>query len=165
MKKENKGITLVALVITVIVLLILAGTAISIAINGGDIFSKSTQAKDEWNEKVAEEETTIQNIIDMMDDVTSPKTFTWTGHNRNEGPVTLEFTSGMTWGQWIESDFNPYKSGGYQFAVDDFEGLIGCNGFMICGSDEVPTSDTEYTHGGIFDNHPIVAGAEYWYYD
>lgn len=36
-KGENAGITLIALVITVIVLLILAGTAISIAVNGNPI--------------------------------------------------------------------------------------------------------------------------------
>ena len=45
----NKGITLIALIITVIVLLILAGTAISIAMNGGDIFGKATTAREEWN--------------------------------------------------------------------------------------------------------------------
>ena len=33
-RKTNEGITLIALIVTVVVLLILAGTAISIAING-----------------------------------------------------------------------------------------------------------------------------------
>ena len=63
MKVSKRGITLIALIITVIVLLILAGTAVSIAINGGDIFNKATEAKEGWNAKVAEEE---QNIIETL---------------------------------------------------------------------------------------------------
>ena len=55
-KNENKGITLIALIITVIVLLILAGTTVSISINGGHIFGRATTAKEAWNEKVVEEE-------------------------------------------------------------------------------------------------------------
>lgn len=65
MKKEN-GITLIALIITVIILLILAGTAISIAINGGDIFGKASQARAEWNEAVAEEESELNKYIRMV---------------------------------------------------------------------------------------------------
>ena len=59
MKRDERGITLIALIITVIVLLILAGTAISIAINGGDIFSKASTARDQWNASVADEENKI----------------------------------------------------------------------------------------------------------
>ena len=49
MINENRGITLIALVITVIILLILAGTAVTIGVNGGDLFSKTEKAKDKWN--------------------------------------------------------------------------------------------------------------------
>ena len=55
MKKQNKGITLIALVITVIVLLILAGAAVSIGLNEEDVFNRANKAKTEWNSKVAEE--------------------------------------------------------------------------------------------------------------
>ena len=61
--KANKGITLIALIITVIILLILAGTAISIAINGGDIFGKATDTREKWNKKVTEEESSITNTL------------------------------------------------------------------------------------------------------
>ncbi len=44
MLKEQKGITLVALIITIIVLLILAGVTISFAIGDGSIFNKSKNA-------------------------------------------------------------------------------------------------------------------------
>ena len=72
---KNKGITLIALIITVIVLLILAGTAISIAINGGDIFSKANNAKSEWNRAVNDEETQINNMYKILKDYTERR---WT---------------------------------------------------------------------------------------
>ena len=56
MKRNERGITLIALIITVIVLLILAGTVITIAISGGNIFSKAEDAVSQYNEKVKEEE-------------------------------------------------------------------------------------------------------------
>ena len=72
MKEKNKrGITLVALVITVIVLLILAGTAISIAINGGDLFTKASDTRNTWNNAVATEETEINSALAILNTIPS----------------------------------------------------------------------------------------------
>ena len=43
-QKEEKGITLVALIITVVVMLILAGVAISAIVGGEGLFSKVREA-------------------------------------------------------------------------------------------------------------------------
>ena len=67
MLKEQKGITLIALVITIIVLLILAGTAVTIALSGDDIFSRGNQAKTEWNEKVNEENKLNEVLHNALD--------------------------------------------------------------------------------------------------
>ena len=45
LSKDNKGITLVALVITIIILLILAGVAIS-SLMGSGLFNKAIESKD-----------------------------------------------------------------------------------------------------------------------
>ena len=45
MMKGQKGITLVALIITIIVMLILVGVTISVALNGG-LFTKAGEARD-----------------------------------------------------------------------------------------------------------------------
>ena len=52
--KKNKGITLVALVITIVVLLILAGISISALTNTG-IFGKAIQSKEKSEESQEEE--------------------------------------------------------------------------------------------------------------
>ena len=46
MKNSNKGITLIALVVTIIVLLILAGISISMVIAENGIINKATEAKE-----------------------------------------------------------------------------------------------------------------------
>ena len=58
MLKENKGITLVALVVTIIVLLILAGVTISLVLSQNGIFTKAQEAKSATN--VAEVKQAIQ---------------------------------------------------------------------------------------------------------
>ena len=57
--KEEKGITLVALVVTIIVLLILAGVTISLALNNTGIITRTKSAANSWNEGVANEQTAM----------------------------------------------------------------------------------------------------------
>ncbi|MBR6034213.1 MAG: hypothetical protein IKP28_05735 [Clostridia bacterium] len=59
---NKKGITLIALVITVIVLLILAGVAISIGLGGDGLFEKTNSTVKKWNAKVEEEDNTINEM-------------------------------------------------------------------------------------------------------
>ena len=57
--KEEKGITLVALVVTIIVLLILAGVAISLSIGNNGLFSRTKSASEVHLEKSATEKLEI----------------------------------------------------------------------------------------------------------
>ncbi len=66
MRTKERGITLIALVITVIVLLILAGAAVSIGLNESDVFSKANTAKEDWNAKVEQEETSIRTALSYI---------------------------------------------------------------------------------------------------
>lgn len=63
MLKKEKGITLVALVVTIIILLILAGVTITIALSDNGLFQKSKKAVNTW--KDAE-----RNEVEVMNDVT-----------------------------------------------------------------------------------------------
>jgi len=55
-KRCEKGITLIALVITIIVMLILVGVTITIAVNGG-LFNYAQKAAVETNEALEDEQT------------------------------------------------------------------------------------------------------------
>ena len=63
---KNKGITLISLVITIVVLLILAGVAISISVDEGGLFSKSGKAKNDWNANVIKEEEAMLKVDALM---------------------------------------------------------------------------------------------------
>ena len=64
--KKHKGITLIALIITVIVMLILAGVAIS-SLNGGGIFSKTSQAAFKSNITALQEEASLYIDSQLLD--------------------------------------------------------------------------------------------------
>lgn len=65
--KGQRGITLIALIITVIVLLILAGVAIS-SLGPNGIFSRASTAANAYNDSVHQEETNTNNAIDLLND-------------------------------------------------------------------------------------------------
>ena len=57
--KENKGITLIALVITIIILLILAGITIGLVTGDNGLLAQATRAKEETEKAQLKEETTL----------------------------------------------------------------------------------------------------------
>ena len=61
----QKGITLVALVITIIVMLILAGAAFAVLNNQGNILTRSENAVQKYNDKA----NTADNLVDQLDDL------------------------------------------------------------------------------------------------
>ena len=68
--KNCKGITLVALIITIIILLILAGIAIAQLQNNG-LFGKSQQAKGKWENAQVEEELELGRTANKIDILSS----------------------------------------------------------------------------------------------
>ena len=70
MKKET-GITLVALVVTIVVLLILAGVTITILIGDNGIIKKAQDAADATNAAVEDELQGMDNLVDKINSVLS----------------------------------------------------------------------------------------------
>ena len=66
MKKQN-GITLVALVITIIILLILAGISIAALSNQG-LFQKATKAGEETNKAAKNEQNTLTKYETVLNE-------------------------------------------------------------------------------------------------
>ena len=67
LKKQVKGITLIALVVTIIVLLILAGVAISLTIGQNGIFSRAQTAANTWRNAESNEQLAMGELEDWMD--------------------------------------------------------------------------------------------------
>ena len=65
-KTNNRGITLIALVITIIVLLILAGVSISMLTGENGILTQANKAKKATEEAAKEENSKLSSIEDYM---------------------------------------------------------------------------------------------------
>ena len=76
--RDIKGITLISLVITVIILLILAAVAINLAVDSNGLFKKTGDAANSWNTSVAEEERILNELLDYGNPVGSYVTETST---------------------------------------------------------------------------------------
>ncbi len=63
--EKNQGITLIALIITIIILLILVGVSINLAIKG-DLFGSAQKAVSGTNAKVNEQQTRVDELMDEL---------------------------------------------------------------------------------------------------
>ena len=65
--KQEKGITLIALVVTIVVLLILAGVSISLVLNNNGVISKAKDAKNQYAEAQTNDEKQLNEVSDWID--------------------------------------------------------------------------------------------------
>ena len=65
--KQEKGITLIALVVTIVVLLILAGVSISLVLNNNGVISKAKDAKNQYAKAQTNEEKQLNEVSDWID--------------------------------------------------------------------------------------------------
>ena len=63
---QEKGITLIALVVTIIILLILAGVTLNIALSDNGLFSKTKEAADSYKQAQISEEGIVKQIATQM---------------------------------------------------------------------------------------------------
>ena len=68
LKKQVRGITLIALVVTIIVLLILAGVALSLTIGDNGLFRRAENAANTWQMAEQNEQKEIEQAGDFIDD-------------------------------------------------------------------------------------------------
>ena len=67
--KQEKGITLIALVVTIVVLLILAGVSISLVINNNGVISRAKEAKNRYAEAQTNDEKQLEETSDWIDEM------------------------------------------------------------------------------------------------
>ena len=99
---KEKGITLIALVITIVILLILAGLTINLALGDGGLAQKAKEATENYQLAQEAEEDLIQELEANMNP-------TEEGYNSQEGvnePVLTEGMIPVTWNgsSWVKAD-------------------------------------------------------------
>ena len=68
LKKQVRGITLVALVVTIIVLLILAGVAISLSLREDGIFKRAKEGAEIYQNASENEKIELDKVVNYIDD-------------------------------------------------------------------------------------------------
>ncbi|MCL2860277.1 MAG: hypothetical protein FWF46_06990 [Oscillospiraceae bacterium] len=102
--RKNKGITLIALIITVIVMLILAGVAIGSIINNG-LIDKTGQAVEAYNNSVNNENDQMNNALGWFDNINGGSNNGGSTDGSWNGVVnTPKLASGMKAVYWAKND-------------------------------------------------------------
>ena len=96
-KKNIRGITLIALVVTIIILLILAGVAINLTVGENGLFRRAQNAADTWQMAEQNEQSEMEqagefiddyaNNITRVDGVPIPNGFYYVGGEENTGLI------------------------------------------------------------------------------
>ncbi len=111
--KKEKGITLIALVVTIIVLIILAGISISLVLGNNGIVEKAKQAKERTEQSKLNEEVGLNEAVKYVEDMESGN-----GGNSTPDPAPTLTTNDLKAGAYI--NYNTEVS------------TIGTNGVVTC---------------------------------
>ena len=147
--KQEKGITLIALVVTIVVLLILAGVSISLVLNNNGVISKAKDAKNQYAGAQTNDETQLEETSDWIEE-------TVTGIKKVDGvPIPAGFyyvggtkDSGLVISDSEEDKDSPYK--GKTTVGTDLKG----NQFVWIPVDKITNyKRTWYRGSGYFSNY------------
>ena len=127
--KENKGITLVALVITIIVLIILAGITISMVLGENGLIGKAKQGAEEYKNAAADELTMLGKINDLIEeygslDNTEP-TKTGPSVKLKDGTTATITAENISTYIGTEIDYTPTAGGTWRIFYLDTENKYG----------------------------------------
>lgn len=101
MKKNEKGITLVSLIITIIVLVLLAGVAINTLLKNDGIIKNTEKIVGQYNEEAKKEENLLNNLNDIIEEQNIED---WDGEvnkpNIKEGMIAVKWNGA----EWVKAD-------------------------------------------------------------
>lgn len=132
MKRKNKGITLVALVITVIILIILAGVTLNTLLGNNGIITKAKEAKQNMTNASDEEIKVLNKMSNDIDIILED----------NEDNENNPIIDKIKIGDYITYDAGIWKK-------EELEELKG-NNFYTNG--ELPGTDAGFKFGGFIEN-------------
>lgn len=98
-RSKETGITLIALVVTIIVLLILAGVTLNIALNNEGLIGRARNAKETYKQGEQNDLAALERLDQYVEDYELISFYI--------DDVEYKAEEGMTWEEWMESDYKP----------------------------------------------------------
>ena len=156
-KQMNKGITLIALVITVIVLLILAGVTIATLTGDNGILTRAQEAKEKTEEATKREEAELADLNSYIDNNGAPIYDTETGANNpvlSSGMIPVKYDTEK--GKWVicsstDTDWYDYSEDKKQWA----NVMLSDGKYYASGADVDTTNKTLATAGTIVEEEDL----------
>lgn len=152
--KNNKGITLISLVITIILLIVLAGIAINLSLGNNGLFNKTKEAKELTNKQEATEKinlkiTTAQvNKYAEKQEMPTLKELSIVLGNDDEIAYVTEVSqiAGTKYdvGDSPTSIFTKLKNYKYEFEINSSLQLASINGIKVAKEETVTIPKEEY---------------------
>ena len=153
--KQEKGITLIALVVTIVVLLILAGVSISLVLNNNGVISKAKDAKNQYAKAQTNEEKQLNEVLDWIDtkvgDTTGGDSAGGSGDSTTGGGSTGGSGDSTTGGGSTGGSGDSTTGGGSAGGSGDSTtggGSAGSSGNSTTKVDGVPIPEGYYYVGG-----------------
>ena len=104
MKKETNGITLIALVVTIVVLLILAGVSINMVLGQNGIVTKAKDARDKTEQAKQNDLASMDQVVKDMDDILNDN-----GTSGGDDTETKTLVEAFNAGELKIGDYVEYK--------------------------------------------------------
>ena len=130
-KKQVQGITLIALVVTVIVLLILAGVALNLTVGDNGLFKRAQNATDTWQE--ASEREAIELAVAGMQ----------IGSMQETGMTKTELENSLKEQFGDEASVEDNEDGSFLVTIGENQYYLGEDGEIIDSSNMVKISTAE----------------------
>ena len=73
--KNERGITLIALVVTIVVLLILTGITINTVVDRNGVLGKAQQTQNDIEDSISESQGKLENLMDAYNEISSDNYF------------------------------------------------------------------------------------------
>ena len=148
-RKKNKGITLIALVVTIVVLLILAGVTIATLTGDNGILTKAQEAKEKTEEAAKREEAELADLNSYIDNNGAPIYDTETGANNpvlSSGMIPVKYDTEKE--NWVicsstDKDWYSYSTDKKQWA----NVMLSDGKYYASGADVDTTNKTLATAG------------------
>ena len=137
--KRNNGITLIALIITIIVLLILASITLTFVLGDNGIVAKAKLAKEKTNEAIQDEQNKLESLEESIQIGNRYTSETW---------ELLTTSSDTSWTEYNVNNLSNYKFVALVVYLNSDSSLSASKQFACC-SDVYPIS--------VFKNANIVS--------
>ena len=123
--EKNKGVTLIALIITIIILLILAGITINMVLGNNGIIAKAQIAKEQTQEKQKDEEEELAKLENNVDKYITNRVGTaQKTEMKSDGTefITNETLDGKTvYGRYFETPLGSYGATDVNHNIENIE--------------------------------------------